>query len=140
VVPFALGAAALMVGSHGDAGLGRIAWVTGGYAVTLIACTMTLSPILGASTAATVACFAVWLGGVPPSAVSGALESWPLLQRVAVSMWSVLPLPWRALRWLAGGPVADPLLLAAWGVIGVALAGWRASVPSRERASPGSVP
>jgi hypothetical protein len=140
VVPFALGVAALMVGPHGEAGLGRIAWVTSGYAVALIACTMAMTPILGASVAATLAFLAVWLGGAPPSAVSGVLGSWPLLQRATVWAWTVLPLPWRALRWLAGGPVADPLLLTAWAVIGVAVAGWRLSVPSRERASSGSVP
>jgi hypothetical protein len=140
VVPFALGVAALMVGPQGGAGLGRIAWVTCGYAVSLIACTMALAPILGASAAATFAFFAVWLGVVPPSAVSEALGSWPLLQRAAVWIWNVLPLPWRALRWLAGGPAADPLLAIAWTVIGVALAGWRLSVPSRGRASGGSVP
>jgi hypothetical protein len=140
VVPFALGAAALMVGPHGGSGLGRMAWVTCGYAVALIACTMALASMLGASAAATSACFAVWLGVVPPPAVSEALGSWPLLRQAAAWTWNVLPLPWRALRWLAGGPVTDPLLVLAWTVIALALAGWRMSVPSSGRASGGRVP
>jgi hypothetical protein len=139
VVPFALGVAALMVGPHGGTGLGRIAWATCGYAAALIACTMAMASFFGASAAATFAFLAVWLGVAPPSAVSEALESWPVLQRAAVWMWNALPLPWRALRWLAGGPPADPLLVIAWTLIGVTLAGWRLSFPSRGRASSGSV-
>src|SRR5574341_1299701 len=137
VVPSVLGVAALMVGPHGETGLWRIAWVTGGYAVALIACTMALAPNLGASPAATLACFAVWLGGVPPSAVSGVLGPWPLVQRCAIWLWNLLPLPWRALRWLAGGPATAPLLLMAWAAIGITLAGWQISVPWGERAAAG---
>jgi hypothetical protein len=139
IVPLALGGAALLVDPHGGVGPGRIAWVTCGYAAAVIACTMALTPILGASAAASSAFVAVWLGVVPPSAVSEVLGSWPAPQRAAVWLWTVLPLPWRALRWLAGGPVADPLLVMAWTVIGVAAAACRLSVPSSGRVASRSV-
>lgn len=135
VVPFAVGIAALVMRPHGEADLWRVAWVTGAYAVVLIACTMAMVPSLGASLAATLGFVAVWLGGVPPSAVSAVLGPWPLLERGAVWVWSLLPLPWRALRWLAGGPIADPLFLMAWAAIGMALAAGQASVPAGERPS-----
>jgi len=135
VLPVALGVAALNLGSQGEFGLWRVAWVTCGYAAALTACTMALVPSLGASAAATVAFLAVWLGCVPPPAVSGVLGPWPLLQHCAVWAWNLLPLPWRALRWLSGGPAADPLLLMAWTVAGVALAGWQISIPPGERIS-----
>lgn len=137
VGPFAVGIATLVMRPHGEAGPWRVAWVTGAYAVVLIACTMAMVPSLGASLAATLAFVAVWLGGVPPSAVSAVLGPWPLLERGAVWVWSLLPLPWRALRWLAGGPIADPLFLMAWAVIGMALAAWQVSVPAGERPSAG---
>ncbi len=138
VVPFSLGVATVMVGMHGGAGLWRITAITGVYATTLIACTMAIAPSIGASAAATLSFFAVWLGGVSPSAVLGLLAPWPVVQRAAVWLWNVLPLPWRALRWLAGGPLADPLLLIAWAAIGVGLAAWQLSTPSGERSSGGS--
>lgn len=133
VVPVALGIAALILGSRGEGGLWRIGWVTAGYAAALIACTMAAAPTLGASPAATLAFLAVWLGCVPPPVVSAVLGPWPLLQRCAVWAWSLLPLPWRALRWLGGGPAADPLLLMAWTAAGVMLAGWQVSLPPGER-------
>ncbi len=135
VVPFAVGIAALVMVPHGEASLWRVAWVTTAYAVVLIACTIAMAPSLGASLAATLAFVAVWLGGVPPSAVSAVLGPWPLLERGAVWAWSLLPLPWRALRWLAGGPIADPLVLLAWAAIGMTLAAWQVSVPAGERPS-----
>jgi hypothetical protein len=127
VAPFTLGMAAMLAGSHGDAGPWRLAWVAGAYAAVLIACTMAMASRLGASAAATLGCFGVWLGGVPPSALSAMLAPWPLARQGALWSWGVLPLPWRALRWLAGGPATDPLLLMAWLVMGVTLAGWRLS-------------
>lgn len=134
VGPFALGIAGLVLGPH-QSGFWRVAWIAGGYAVVLMACTMALVPGLGASAAATLAFVMVWLGGVPPSAVSAVLQPWPVVQGFGVWVWDLLPLPWRAMRWLGGGPVADPLLLMAWAAVGVALTGWQVSVPSGERAS-----
>ena len=133
VAPFALGVAAAMAGSHGETGLWRMAWVTCVYSAVLVACTMALSPSLGASAAATLGCAVVWLGGVPPSALSALLAPWPLARQGAMWVWHVLPLPWRALRWLAGGPTADPLLLTVWLVAGVALAGRQLAVPRRKK-------
>ena len=116
-----------------------LAWVTGVYSAVLIACTVAMTPGLGASAAATLGCSAVWLGGLPPAALSAMLAPWPLARQAAVWAWYLLPLPWRALRWLAGGPAADPLLLMAWLALGVTLTGWRLSVPSWERVRGGNV-
>ncbi len=92
------------------------------YAVCLAACTMAVAPLWGASAAASVGFLGAWLGAAPPSAIAALFAGWPPFQRILVWFWNVLPLPWRAARWLATGGWADPLLLAAWTLIGLGLA------------------
>jgi hypothetical protein len=105
-----------------------LAW---GYGATWAGCALALAPFLGASPAAALGVLAVWLGGIPPSAVHELLQGTAYLQRPAVWLWNVLPLGWRADRALAGS-VPDGALLGAWLVVGLVVAGWASSLPRRD--------
>jgi len=93
---------------------------TGAVASTVTAAT----PVAGSSAAAALGLLLAWLGGLRPSAIYLALEPVPLVQRPLVFLWNVLPLNWRAVRWIEDGVSADALLLGGWLVAGVCVAGW----------------
>lgn len=118
-------AAAALTGTtsswHGAIQLGFIAWV---YTVAVAATALASSPFLGASVSGALGLLAVWFGGIPPSAMSELLTQWPYVQRLSVLLWNVLPLGWRARRWLELAETGDALLLATWIVLGVALGAW----------------
>jgi len=103
------------------------------FAASVASCTMAVAPWWGASAAASVGFLGVWFGGVPPTAVAALFAGWVPLQRVAIWLWNVLPLPWRAARWLASGGWGDPLLLGAWTLFGLCLAGMHLAGPHRPR-------
>lgn len=123
----AVGAAALAAsGSEGTpfVALGIAALL---QAAALGALTLALTPAFGASAAGMVGLLAALLGGLRPSEVLGLFAGWPYAQRVAVTAWNLMPLGWRAARWLHEGVVLDLLVLAGWVVAGVALAAWAAA-------------
>ncbi len=122
----ALGLAAL---GAGHVGMARLMAVASVYATTMAACTMAASAFMGASAAATLGFLAAFFGVAPPSEMAAVLAGWPPVQHVVVWLWNLLPLPWRAQRWWAGGAWSDPLMLALWAGIGVAVAGWSLSRP-----------
>lgn len=97
------------------------------YAASVIAGTAALAPAVGASAAAALGFFAAWFGPMPPSDVYALFSAAPLLQRPLVLGWNILPLPWRAARWIENGNASDALLLIAWIVLGILAAAWSAS-------------
>lgn len=92
------------------------------YAVCVGACTMATAPFWGASAAASLGFLGVWVGTAPPSAMAAVFAGWVPLQGVVIWLWNVLPLPWRASRWLEAGGLGDPLVLATWSLIGLGVA------------------
>lgn len=107
------------------------------YAGCLGACTMAMAPWWGASAAASLGFLGVWFGLAPPSAMAVLFAGWLPLQRTAVWLWHVLPLPWRALRWLESGGLGDALMLLAWAFAGLGLAALRLAGPREpKRAEP----
>jgi hypothetical protein len=103
------------------------------FAACVSSCTMALAPWWGASAAASVGFLGVWFGGVPPTAVAALFAGWVPLQRVVIWLWNVLPLPWRAARWLASGGWEDALVLGAWTLFGLSLVGIHLAGPHRTR-------
>ena len=109
------------------------------YAAVTAALTMALAPVVGASGAAALGFMSALGGGARPSQVGALLAGWPFLRTPAVLFWNALPLPWRAARWLAGGPgFADPAVFLFWLAIGLATSAWAVErfVEHRERAGP----
>jgi len=96
------------------------------FALTWAACTLALAPLVGAAAAGAVGMLAVWLGGIPPTAVHQLLDGATYLQRPAVLAWNTLPLGWRAARAFAG-TAGDWVLLGSWLVAGVVVAAWAAT-------------
>lgn len=101
------------------------------YAGCVGACTMAAAPWCGASAAASVSFLGVWFGVAPPSAMASVFAGWLPLQRLAVWLWNVLPLPWRAYRWLGQGGLADPMVLATWALMGLGVASLHLAGPRR---------
>lgn len=93
---------------------------TGAVASTVAAAT----PVAGSSAAAALGLLLAWLGGLRPVDIYFALEPVPFVQRPIVFLWNVLPLNWRAVRWMEDGVLADGLLLGGWLLAGVCVAGW----------------
>ena len=122
--------AALAVGAGTD-GAARITLAAIPYAAALAALVAALAPASGATAAGVLGLLTAWLGTIPPSNLASALAAWPYLAAPAVTAWNVLPLEWRAARWIREGGWEDPMLLAVWIAGGVALAAWRAAGPSR---------
>jgi hypothetical protein len=130
-----VGAAAVILGvDAGDAAQSTA--VTLLYAVALAALTAALAPLAGATGAGTLGFLAAWLGSIPPSGIGGALARWPYLAVPAVTVWNLLPLEWRAARWLRAGGVGDAALFAVWIAGGVALAAWTAARAYRRETAP----
>jgi hypothetical protein len=96
------------------------------YCGGVAASVMALTPVVGASSAAALGLVAAMLGGVLPSEVATLLEGWPMLRGPAVLSWNVLPLSWRAERWLSTGDVTDPLVLLGWAAFGIVVTGYLA--------------
>jgi hypothetical protein len=108
------------------------------YCAAIAAAAMALTPLAGASAAAAFGLIGALFGAVRPSDVAGLLEGWPLLRGPAVLAWNVLPLPWRAERWLATGGWADPFVLLFWVAFGVVATAYLAGVlaPSATSGAP----
>lgn len=133
-LPFVAGAA-LLLGQPVGAGFGasELVAVTGLYSATLAALVLALTPALGASAAAAIGFVTAWFGMLPPSAVSHALERWPIVQRALVLAWNSLPLGWRAMRWLERGTHGDGVVLLGWLLVGIAAAAWSITWVLRSR-------
>jgi len=130
---------ALAAVAAGHVAMARLMAVVTVYAATMAACTMAASAFMGASAAATLGFLAAFFGVAPPSEMAALLAAWPPAQHTVVWLWNLLPLPWRAQRWLAGGAWSDPLMLGLWAAIGLAVAGWSLSRPNGAlRAAPES--
>lgn len=112
--------------------------VTGVYALAVLATTAALAPAWGASAAAALGFFGAWLGPVPPSDVYALFAPVPLLQHPLVLGWNVLPLPWRAARWIEDGTAGDGLLLIGWIALGILAATWSTSRYYRAERDPGA--
>ena len=125
------GALALVVPAEGWGGAVRCAALAWGYGLTWAACALALAPMVGASPAAALGMLAVWMGGIPPSAVHELLRGAAYLQRPTVLLWNVLPLGWRAERAL-GGSAYDGAVLGAWLLAGITVAAWAGSRPQGE--------
>ena len=98
-------------------------WV---YATAVASVAMALAPMLGSSVSGAVALLGVWFGGIPPSGMYEAFSTWTYVQRPLVLMWNVLPLGWRAGRWIEQGPVPDGFVIGSWILLGVGVAAWGA--------------
>lgn len=128
VVPVVLVAVVVLVSPHAPRtahpGVAAVAAV---YAASVLATTAALAPAWGASAAAALGFFAAWFGLLRPSDVYDLSAAVPFFQRPLVLGWNVLPLPWRAARWIEDGNASDALMLFAWIVLGVVTAAWSAS-------------
>lgn len=119
----------------GPSGL-RLGMVAGVYTAAVAAVTAGLTPFAGATAAGAAGLLAVWLGAIPPAGMAAMLRDLPFLQRPTVLLWNVLPLDWRAARWLRAETAGDAALLVAWIVGGVLLAAFgvmRGAGPRRGR-------
>lgn len=133
-IPTVLGAAVVLAPGARAAGHTVAAGVL--YAAAVAAPVMALAPLVGASGAAACGFLAVVMGSVPPSAVAASLAGWPAVAAPVVTLWNVLPLEWRAARWLRAGGVHDPVVLAVWMVAGVLLAAWCVARAYRDDTAP----
>lgn len=132
IVPGVGVAAAILVGSvAGPWPTIRVAGVAALHAAAIGALTLAGAPLIGSSAAASGALVAAWLGGIPPSGMAAVLARWPVVQRPVVAAWNVLPLDWRASRWVQTGSLEDPALILAWVAAGCLVAGWAVGRASR---------
>ncbi|MBI4501622.1 MAG: hypothetical protein HY700_10705 [Gemmatimonadetes bacterium] len=92
------------------------------YAAAVAACTMALTPLIGASAAATMGLLGASLGAIPPSAIAVTLEHRPFARGAAVLVWNSLPLGWRAVRWAIKGGPSDGGVLTCWILLGIGAA------------------
>ncbi|UCF41403.1 MAG: hypothetical protein JSW43_03475 [Gemmatimonadota bacterium] len=120
----AVGAAALIPSSGGEAAFVPLALAALLQAGALGALTLALAPAVGASASGMLGLTWALLGGLRPSEMLQLLAGWPYAQRVAVTAWNLLPLSWRAARWLRDGTPLDLVLLGSWVVAGTALGAW----------------
>jgi hypothetical protein len=99
------------------------------FSAAVGAVTLALAPLLGASGSGALGLLAVWFGTIPPSGMLQMLSGWPYVQRPVVLLWNVLPLDWRALRWMRVGGVEDPFVFVTSIAAGLALAAWAVAGP-----------
>ncbi|MBI4419762.1 MAG: hypothetical protein HY560_02980 [Gemmatimonadetes bacterium] len=128
----------ILIGSRwgiGPAGLTAVAMIV--QAAATAALVMALSPAIGASGAAGLGLVAAFFGGLAPSSIAAALATWPVARGPAVMLWNTLPLPWRALRWLAEGTGSDPAFLALWVLAGLAASAWTIERFAEHGSAPG---
>lgn len=103
------------------------------YAACVAVCTMAMAPACGASGAALLGFLAAFVGIAPPSGIGALLAAWPPLQWLVVWLWNALPLPWRAMRWLASGGWEDALLLVTWTLMGLGVVCLQVGMPRPPR-------
>jgi hypothetical protein len=102
----------------------RVVMASGLYSGAMVATAMAAAPVVGSSAAAGGGMLMAWLGGLRPSAIYLALEQVQFAQRPLVLLWNILPLNWRAVRWIQDGVSADGVVLAGWFLAGVCVAAW----------------
>ena len=125
VLPLGLAGTAFLV--LPGAGLAHLIRVSIGllvYVTALAAGTAAITPLVGSSPAAVIGLASAWFGVIAPSALGTLLGGWPFVARPLVALWNVLPLPWRLMRWIGNGTVADPGMLALWIVVGITVLAW----------------
>ena len=128
VAPLVLASGIALVGRQGGAFQAfRSTAVAILSAAAVAAAVMALTPFLGASASAALGLVAALAGGALPSQVGPLLQARPLARAPLVMCWNVLPLSWRAARWLAEGGVGDLAWLTAWLLFGLAAAEWAAT-------------
>lgn len=131
VVPCTAVSALLLARPGATDSLGGLVPVVVVYSAAIGALALALTPLLGASSAATCVLLAAWLGGAPPATVAMALSPWPYARGLILWLWKGLPLEWRAQRWLASGGSFDGALLVLWIAWGIAVAAWATSMSPR---------
>jgi hypothetical protein len=119
-----VGAAALSTAGRGETPFAALGLAALLHAAALGALTLALAPTFGASAAGMLGLMGALFGALRPSEVLELLAGWPFVQRVAVTAWNILPLSWRAARWLRDATLPDVVVLGAWVVAGAALAAW----------------
>ena len=124
--------AVLAVGA--EASPGKVGLVAMIYAAAVVAAVIAGTPLVGASAAAGLGLVGTWLGGIGPSGVSVMFESWPAVRGPVVLLWNVLPLEWRAARWLGEPNATDCIVLLSWIVLGLILSVWTTAVRFRSEA------
>lgn len=125
VAPPVAVAAAVLVGSvAGPWDAARIVAVGAAHGAAIASFVQALGPLGGAGVAAGLGLAAAWMGGVPPSEMAAALADWPYVQAPVVAAWNVLPLDWRATRWVRAGIPADLAILLGWIGLGCLVAAW----------------
>lgn len=125
VYPLALVSIASLVAPAGGAEVAiRVCFIVGVLGIAMLGVVAALTPLVGASAGAALGFMAAWLGAIPPSAIHGLLDSARFIQRPLVALWNVLPLPWRAVRWLSQGQAGDAALLIVWGALAAVLVAW----------------
>lgn len=125
IMPLGLAGAALLALPGAAAGaMPRLSAMLLLYGAASAAVTAACAPLMGSSVAATLGLLTAWAGVVPPSGLLALLSGWPIVARPLVSLWNVLPLPWRVVRWFERGGPEDPALLGAWLVVAFLAAAW----------------
>lgn len=125
VLPLGLaGAALLALPGAGTDAMPRLSGILSLYGAATAAVTAAAAPLIGSSAAAAIGLTTAWVGALPPSGLATMLAGWPVIARPLVSLWNVLPLPWRAIRWFERGGPGDLMLLAAWVVVAVLATAW----------------
>jgi hypothetical protein len=95
VVPFVLGLCTLASGAPGATGVWPLMRITALYCTAVMACTMAITPTLGASASAALGLLAVWLGGGTPGDPL-LLLAWTLIG-IGVAAWQLsIPLGGRS--------------------------------------------
>lgn len=117
----------------GQLAFARLAAAAVLLAASIAAVTLSITPLVGSSASAALGFSASWFGGIPPSVLHAGLVDWPIVQRPAVILWNVLPLPWRAARWMEAGGVEDPIVMLAWSLFGIVAAWWAILRTATER-------
>lgn len=123
--------AALVLGRGNNPSLASFFGLTILLAASLGALTLSITPIFGASSAASVGFALAFFGAVAPSSISLMLDKFPPIRNAVVLLWNLLPLPWRAMSWLAGDERFFGVLAFSWIVLGVAASSWTLSLRYR---------
>ncbi|HWP36173.1 MAG TPA: hypothetical protein VNL18_01345 [Gemmatimonadales bacterium] len=125
IMPIGLaGASLLVVPGIPSSAVPRLSGILLLYGAVTAAFTAAWTPLVGSSVAAATGLITAWVGAVSPSGLLALLNAWPIVARPLVSLWNVLPLPWRAIRWFERGGPEDIALLCAWLAVAFLGAAW----------------
>jgi hypothetical protein len=105
------------------------------YMAAIASWVMAITPVAGASSGAAFGLVASFAGTVSPSDLFGFFARWPMVGRWSVMTWGFLPLAWRVNRATDQIALPELLILVAWTIAGLGVAGWlvgrRPQAPAR---------